>query len=214
MSHVSCHAPPGSRNRSSMAKASVLSGRFHHLAGLRSGSEGDGERLFRTWDRAIGLRSFRLLLVLIAWLCTAPSMSAASLTEELKPLLAGHCFDCHGPGTEEAELRLDTLSADLDDATLARTWEKVFDELSAREMPPQSEERPPEAILRSTIALLRKQLHQVSLARQQCEGRVLVRRLNNDEYENTLRDLLGINVPLKGPAKLHFYLRQNTCFVQ
>jgi hypothetical protein len=64
------------------------------------------------------MRSFRLLLTLITWLCIAPSLSAESLKEELKPLLAGPCFDCHGPGTQEAGLRLDTLSADLDDVAL------------------------------------------------------------------------------------------------
>ncbi|HUE69368.1 MAG TPA: DUF1592 domain-containing protein [Pirellulaceae bacterium] len=143
------------------------------------------------------MRAFRPLLVLLIWSGTAPGMSAEPLTQELKLLLGGHCFDCHGADTQQAGLRLDTVSGDLSDAAVARTWEKVLDKLSAGEMPPQSQERPPEALLRSTTELLRNQLHDASLARQQNEGRVLVRRLNNVEYENTLHDLLGIKVPLK-----------------
>ena len=143
------------------------------------------------------MRLFRPLLVLIIWTGAAPAMSAEPVAQELKLLLAGHCFDCHGADTQQAGLRLDTVSGDLSDAAVARTWEKVFDKLSAGEMPPQSQERPPEALLRSATETLRKQLHESSLARQQNEGRVLVRRLNNVEYENTLHDLLGIHEPLK-----------------
>ena len=142
------------------------------------------------------MRQFHPLLVLVIWSAAAPGMSAEPLTQELQPLLAGHCFDCHGADTQQAGLRLDTFSGDLSDATVTRTWEKVFDKLSAGEMPPQSQERPPEALLRSATETLRKQLHEASLAWQQREGRVLVRRLNNIEYENTLHDLLGIRVPL------------------
>ncbi len=41
------------------------------------------------------------------------------------------------------------------------------------------------------------QLHAASLERQQKKGRVVLRRLNGTEYENTLRDLLGTSVALK-----------------
>ena len=39
---------------------------------------------------------------------------------------------------------------------------------------------------------LKKELHAASLEHQQKTGRVLIRRLNATEYENTMRDLLGI----------------------
>ena len=44
---------------------------------------------------------------------------------------------------------------------------------------------------------LRTELHTASLRKQQADGRVLLRRLNRVEYENTLHDLLGINLPLQ-----------------
>lgn len=143
-----------------------------------------------------GGRLLSLVLLVIA-LGAPRGESAASLIERPRALFDAHCVQCHGADIQEAGLRLDTLSADLDDPAVARRWEKVFDRLSAGEMPPQSEARPPEALLRNSIELVRKQLHQASLARQQREGRVLVRRVNGVEYENSLHDLLGINLPLR-----------------
>lgn len=127
----------------------------------------------------------------------SPALSEETFATQLKPLFDGHCVHCHGADAQKARLRLDTLSADLNDPAVARRWEKVFDKLASGEMPPKSEDRPPEELLTSAKKLLREQLHQASLRRQQEEGRVVVRRLNGTEYENTLHDLLGINVPLR-----------------
>src|SRR5207249_2508208 len=42
-----------------------------------------------------------------------------------------------------------------------------------------------------------QQLHAQSRQKQEKEGRVVLRRLNCTEYENTLRDLLDVNVSVK-----------------
>lgn len=143
------------------------------------------------------MRLFLPLCWLLVLMTAAPALSAETLTAQLTPLFEGHCLHCHGPDTQKARLQLDALSADLNDPAVARRWEKVFDKIAAGEMPPKSEDRPPEKLLTAAKKLLREQLHQASLRRQQAEGRVRVRRLNGTEYENTLHDLLGINVPLR-----------------
>lgn len=143
------------------------------------------------------MRSIPFLYWPLVFLSTAPAFSAETLTVQLKSLIDGHCVHCHGADTQKARLRLDTLPDDLSDPTIARRWEKVFDKIESGDMPPKSEERPPEVLLTAAKKLLREQLHQGSLRRQHEEGRVVVRRLNGTEYENTLHDLLGINVPLR-----------------
>ncbi len=47
------------------------------------------------------------------------------------------------------------------------------------------------------MKLLGAKLHTASLDKQRREGRVLIRRLNRNEYQNTLHDLLGITADLK-----------------
>ena len=140
-------------------------------------------------------------LLLLAALGFTPAASggepAASFDGRVRPLLDAHCIDCHGADAQKAGLRLDTLAADLGDDAAAAAWVRVFDKLAAGEMPPKKSQRPPQADLDAATRFLNGQLHAASLERQQKKGRVVVRRLNGTEYENTLHDLLGTTVALK-----------------
>ncbi len=127
-----------------------------------------------------------------------PAVAAARPPQDkLKPFIETHCTDCHGADSQKAGLRLDTLAADFHDEKSAEIWARVFDKIVSGEMPPKKRERPTKSELDATTQLLRTQLHAASLDHQQKKGRVIVRRLNGTEYENTLRDLLGTDVALK-----------------
>src|SRR5262249_30801373 len=108
-----------------------------------------------------------------------------------------HCVSCHGADVKKAGLRLDNLPATFTDRDNAATWVKVLDRVSRGEMPPRNRPRPPENDARPLLATLHKQLHDASLAQQQRDGRVVLRRLNRTEYETTLRDLLATSVDVK-----------------
>ena len=120
-----------------------------------------------------------------------------SFEVRLRPFLEEHCFACHGPEIQRHRLRLDQLPVAFDDADVASTWVKVLDKLTRGEMPPAGEPRPAEENARAIIAGLDRQLHEASIDRQRREGRVVLRRLNRTEYENTLRDLLATPVEVK-----------------
>ena len=64
-------------------------------------------------------------------------------------------------------------------------------------MPPLDEDQPEAAAREAFLNSLRSDLHTTSLAKHQKEGRVVLRRLNRVEYENTLRDLLAVDLPLQ-----------------
>ena len=128
---------------------------------------------------------------------TPPPATTAAFKAKVQPLLSAHRFDCHGEDVQKAGLRLDNLSPDFTDEKATLTWAHVFDKIRTGEMPPKKQERPPQQEVAAATNVLGTQLHAASLARQQQNGRVLIRRLNGTEYENTLHDLLGINVPLK-----------------
>src|SRR6185437_2902427 len=46
-----------------------------------------------------------------------------------------YCYECHDSDSHKAGLKLDQLAFDLNDRQRSATWEKIFDKLSAREMP-------------------------------------------------------------------------------
>ncbi|HSI34454.1 MAG TPA: DUF1592 domain-containing protein [Tepidisphaeraceae bacterium] len=127
----------------------------------------------------------------------AAAESGAAFASQVKPFLAAHCVDCHGEDVAKAGLRLDNLPADFGDERTAATWATVFDKLSSGTMPPKSEPRPPKPAVDAATQFLGQHLHAASLARQQEQGRVIVRRLNGTEYQNTIHDLLNVRVPLK-----------------
>src|SRR5262249_15535450 len=133
---------------------------------------------------------FLPFLVLACWL-TAPHLPAQDLATsfktKVKPLLENHCIDCHGPTQQKANLRLDNLQPDLRDERMLAVWTTVHDKLAAGEMPPRKRDRPPQAELQAALTWLQRELHAGSLERQQKQGRVVVRRLNGTEYENTVR---------------------------
>lgn len=124
-------------------------------------------------------------------------IAAAKPDTPLPRFIAEHCADCHGPETQKAGLRLDTLAVDFRDEATKTKWIHVFDKITSGEMPPKKRERPPQRDIQAVAQFLYRPLYASSLEQQQKRGRVVVRRLNGTEYENTLRDLLGTNVALK-----------------
>jgi len=144
--------------------------------------------------------------ILRAYLVVA-ALSACSLAEaraaddpflaRLQAFTAKHCVACHGADVHQRGLRLDRLPAEFDDKDHAAHWAKVLDRLTAGEMPPSDEPQPAAAEMKSLVADLRQHLHDASLAAQRRDGRVVLRRLNRNEYETTLRDLLGDSVEVK-----------------
>lgn len=155
---------------------------------------------FRKHELAM-LRILSAPFVGLTWLLSAAlaygQAPAADFKTTVKPLLDNHCVDCHGPRGAKAGLRLDNLAPDFGNERTAAVWATVYDKLVSGEMPPKKRERPRQDQLKATTALLHKELHAASRELQQKQGRVVVRRLNGTEYENTIADLLGARVHLK-----------------
>jgi hypothetical protein len=111
--------------------------------------------------------------------------------------LAKHCLACHGTEKPQADLRLDRLSADLSDATARETWTAVVERLEAGEMPPKEKPRPSAHDIKQFLADIKPPLAIAIASDRARQGRTVLRRLNRVEYQNTIRDLLGIQLNLK-----------------
>lgn len=122
-------------------------------------------------------------------------MDATSLPKSVHQVLAERCFQCHGPKKQKGKLRLDTLSPDLiNNRPAAETWRDVRAVINLGEMPPKEAE-PFTTEQRSTVLeWLNESIEHAAKVRQSKDGRVVVRRLNRVEYQNTMRDLFGLDV--------------------
>ncbi|MCE9603275.1 MAG: DUF1592 domain-containing protein [Planctomycetia bacterium] len=145
--------------------------------------------------RALGLQSsFFTVVVCCAAACVVPGRAAA---EEASPFLKFYCAECHGGATPDGGLSVEDLRFDAADPASFAKWVRLFDRVRKQEMPPKDQPQPTAAEREAYLKQLETKLHAASLERQLREGRVLVRRLNRNEYQNTLHDLLGITTDLK-----------------
>jgi hypothetical protein len=115
---------------------------------------------------------------------------------QVRPFLARHCLGCHGGEKPKGNLRLDKLSEDFAQEATRERWLAVLEQVTSGTMPPKTKPRPPEREVRALSTWIRGKVAAAEAGRR-AEGRVVMRRLNRVEYENTVRDLLGIQVDLK-----------------
>ena len=125
--------------------------------------------------------------------------SAASpevrLPENHLQLFETYCFECHDSVIEEGEVDLETISFNIsEDLATAETWQKVLNALNSGEMPPDDEPQIPNA---DKTVFLDELSHHLATARKVLSdsgGKITMRRLNRREYQNTMRELLGVEV--------------------
>ncbi len=115
---------------------------------------------------------------------------------EVAAFFAESCTKCHGEKKSKASLRLDQLDSDLTKGATFARWQTILDQLRSGEMPPEDERRPDAAKLAAAIRLISAQLDGAA-AQHRAEGRVVLRRLNRVEYENTVRDLFAVDLMVK-----------------
>ena len=131
----------------------------------------------------------RALCGFLSWMpmsqCRADDLSAA------QDIIRTHCWKCHDAETKEGGLSLADLSTDLNDSTIRQQWISIFDRVDRQEMPPKGDELPV-AARESLLKILEPVLHEVDLSDVRARGRGSIRRLNRDEFEQNLRDVLKL----------------------
>jgi hypothetical protein len=119
----------------------------------------------------------------------------ARFSTQLQPFFERYCFECHGPKKKKADL---DLSRDFSIATIAknpRQWDLVRARLQDQEMPPEDAPHRPTADERTAaIAWLRDLDDREANRNAGDPGIVLARRLSNAEFDNSIRDLTGVDI--------------------
>jgi len=106
------------------------------------------------------------------------------------PFLAKHCFDCHAD-KKSGGIRLDQFADDKSIVKSLATLERVHVMLRKQAMPPKKRPQPSATELKPVLAWL--ETFSERMEREARLDRVTMRRLNRAEYNNTIRDLLGVH---------------------
>lgn len=136
-------------------------------------------------------------LALLGMATVGQADDAKEFEDQFRPLLARHCVECHRGDKPKGKLRLDNLTLNFADAATRERWSAVVKRIQAGEMPPKEKPRPVAKDVEAFTDWLSPRVAAAEAAARAAQGRVILRRLNRDEYENTVNDLLGINVNLK-----------------
>jgi hypothetical protein len=135
--------------------------------------------------------------------CADEPLDVATYKSAVTELINSHCISCHGPETQEADLRLDTLRPGFVNSQAAGKWIEVMDNLNLGEMPPEGEPQPAPELAAKVTGWIAGELRHAATLSKGTGGRVLMRRLSRTEYANVVRDLLAVDfLPGEGPRDL------------
>jgi len=120
-------------------------------------------------------------------------VAESQLKETVLPVLREYCWDCHGDSEAKGGVNFDAhtnLMAVLRDRG---TWERVIQTVRSGEMPPKKKKTQPNTEVRThLVGWIERTLFPIDPSRPD-PGRVTLRRLNRVEYNNTVRDLFGVD---------------------
>ncbi|QDT39040.1 DUF1592 domain-containing protein [Stratiformator vulcanicus] len=118
----------------------------------------------------------------------------ATISPDVTKFLKQHCVRCHGPTDQNASLRFDTLPTVITDEAKALQWQDILDVLNLDQMPPEDEPQPGDKELADLLETLTSDLLKAREVLADTGGRVVIRRLNRREYENSIGAAMGLEV--------------------
>lgn len=136
-----------------------------------------------SWPRPLPFASVFVFSLLI----TAPLCSAQTIPADTIRFLNRYCADCHTGDEPEGEVRFDLQPIQWERAESVDLWQRVYDVVSQQEMPPRDAEQPATADRKQMVDWLHSQLTEHAKP-----GGTTIRRLNREEYENSIRDLFDM----------------------
>jgi hypothetical protein len=154
------------------------------------------------------LAFFLPLLALNLFVLTRHVRSAGDSTQAndptfdkvVQPFFANNCYGCHNEEKHTARLNLELFdnAASLTKDPAMMTL--IFNKLKSGQMPPPEQPRPRPEDVAAVISWLGRQLgvspEKSAPGEDSNASRISVRRLNRIEYDNTVRDLLGVDLHL------------------
>ena len=150
------------------------------------------------------MRIISTITCLVAFLCVGMFGASAEVDfakgyAEVQPILRKYCTECHGNKKRRASLNFESYQTEKDVIVHLHKWFSVIEQVETGVMPPEDhQERPTEAEITKLTGWIRATIDGYDFESVKDPGRYTLRRLNKAEYNNTIRDLTGVDLQ---PAK-------------
>lgn len=137
------------------------------------------------------------LVLIVATLASTPiRVSAADskggdFDRRVRPVVEKYCLDCHGEKKPKGGINLAKFRDQKSIESDPETWLQVVDALSERTMPPEGKPEPTEDERQAACSDVQAILDAIENVND--PGPSLIQRLTREQYNNTIRDLLGVD---------------------
>ena len=140
-------------------------------------------------------------LIAATLLATGGSFAAiapgeSGFKDSVAPFFAKNCVECHGEKKQKGKVTLHDIHGDLSSGEALERWEEILEMLESGEMPPEDEPQPTAAERQAVVEWIEAGLRSQTAKADEEKPAPTARRLTNFEYQNTMRDLLGIDLKL------------------
>jgi len=130
------------------------------------------------------------LVGLVSFVCLA---AGSSFERTVEPFLKTNCVVCHNAKMKVGGLSLDGYADSKNPLKDRDVWEKVVQKLRTGQMPPKGRPVPPPEEVAEVTGWFDVRFARLDRETKPDPGRVTARRLNRAEYNNTIRDLVGVD---------------------
>jgi hypothetical protein len=115
--------------------------------------------------------------------------------ETVLPFLQTYCVGCHGKDKPKADVNLNAFTTAESVVKHYPQWVAIRDQLKDGAMPPETVKKHPMAAEKKAVVEWIDAMIQDEAKRNAGDpGPVAPRRLSNAEYDNTIRDLTGVDI--------------------
>ncbi len=140
--------------------------------------------------------------------------------QHIEPLLKRHCHECHSDESASGDLDLLSLAEKKPWVINRSSWKNISQQIRMRTMPPPDAEPMPDADRLIIAGFLQHRIDDFDYETVRQPGYEPARRLTNEEYNHTIRDLFGIDLrpadrfPRELTASSGFANSANSLFLQ
>lgn len=111
--------------------------------------------------------------------------------EHVEPILIDSCYDCHGDGADKGDFSMDSyesIQAHFEDIPV---WYEIWKNVRHNLMPPANKPPLSDKAKAEVLSFIEDAVFKID-RKNPDPGRVTIRRLNRNEYQNTIADLLNV----------------------
>lgn len=140
------------------------------------------------------IQNFVFLTLALGLYANAAEFSPEELNKTLTPFVGKYCISCHSGPTPDGDTRLDHLNEGTAFTPESKLWKQMAKKIRSGQMPPPTETKLPTKAETEQILKWMDQFRPVEDLQASANSPRVISRLNGAEYDNTIRDLFGINL--------------------